>query len=107
MDTSWLLKGKPPYGYGNTDGSHRLWWAVIRQSAHDLRFAHKSVALDALEFLKETGLWLTQDMFGIPEEEYKHEVARIVLARNRGLKSTQQLGIGLLSSLPGIAYPSL
>lgn len=95
MDDSWLLNGKPPYGYGGSEGTRRLWWAVIRQSARDVRYSHKSQALDALEFLKETGLWLSQDMFSIPEDEYKHEVARVVLARNRSLAGTQVLAFGL------------
>lgn len=93
---SWLLKGQPPYGYRSADGHTRLWWAVIRQSAHDLRYSHKSEALDALDFLKETGLWLSQDMFGIPEEEYQREVARVVLARNRTQSNTQRLTFGLM-----------
>lgn len=60
-----------------------MWWAVVQQSAHDLRFAHRSLALDALEFLRDTGVWLGESLFSIPAKEMREEIVLLILRRNR------------------------
>ena len=67
------------------DEGHRgLWRAVIKQAEHDLLRAPESEALDALEFLRTTGVWLWSDVFGTMEvSEAKQYIAALVLARNR------------------------
>ena len=85
MDQSWLLGRRPPYWQKKTppQGPEALWWGVIRQAAHDLRFSHRSCALDALEFLTTSGLWLTSRLYRVPRREYQEEVTALLVRRNR------------------------
>ena len=78
-----LLRRKPPKTNAPLSFERGLWWAVIRQAARDLRYAHKSEALDALEFLRSTGLWLSGEMFSVPGDDYKQAVTELVMARMR------------------------
>lgn len=80
-DPSWLLAGQPPNR--NVHREELLWWNVLRQAAYDLRFSHRSNALDALEFLRSTGKWLASDVLGIPDGTYESEVAALLIRRNR------------------------
>ena len=82
-DTGWLLDKRPPYPLTRWDGERALWWAVIQRSAHDLRFGSRSDALDALDFLRSTGQWLSEVLFNVPVREYQEAVALLVLHRNR------------------------
>ena len=82
----------PPTG---ETGETRLWWATIQRAALDLRYGHESDALDALEFLRTTGLWLVPTLFEIPERQYQECVAALVADRNR--RSTRALPISSLS----------
>lgn len=61
----------------------RLWWAVIRAAAHDLRYSHASCALDALEFLRDTGVWLLTELFLVDVGEARRGVVSLVIDRNR------------------------
>ena len=66
------------------EGHRSLWRAVIRQAERDLLRAPESEALDALEFLRTTGVWLWSDVFGTMEVgEAKQYITTLVLARNR------------------------
>lgn len=82
-DPSWLLARNPPHAPEDPKGEPALWWAVLRQSAHDLRFGHESHAIDALEFLRDTGQWLASEFFGVERDAYQREVAALVFRRNR------------------------
>lgn len=82
-DVSWLLAPYPPAG--RCSGEALLWWAALRQAARDLRYEHESLALDALEFLRVTGVWLAERLFEIDGDEFKREVTRLVLLRARVL----------------------
>ena len=82
---SFLLAPRPPTGF--VEKELYLWWNVIRQAAHDLRFSHKSNALDAIDFLRSTGLWLSIELFDVPEERYREEVASL-LRQSRSLIKT-------------------
>lgn len=85
-DASWLLSKSPPY-HASRDGLERLWWAVLRQAALDLRYGHKQRGLDALEFFIETGVWLSWVLFAVPKNETRDEVAGLLLRRNQTMKS--------------------
>lgn len=76
-----LLVKTPPNN--ETTGPPALWWAVIQQAASDLRHADESLALDALRFLKEDGLFLANNMFLIPLTEYREAVTSLVTDRHR------------------------
>ena len=84
-EAHWLLAYRPPYMETPTQltPEGKLWWAVVRTAAHDLRYGHKSIALDALEFLRSTGLWLLTDMFAVDGGIARMGIAVLVLARNR------------------------
>ena len=55
---------------------------MVRQAAHDLLFSHESEALDALEWLRSTGMWVMEAL-DIEETTYQKEIARLVLWRER------------------------
>lgn len=59
-----------------------LWWAVIRQAAFDLLHGHEQLALDAYEFLSQTGIWMLIDNFGMPEDQAVSEIADLVRRYN-------------------------
>ena len=99
MVRSWLLELEPPYNRKPTNGELRLWWAMIRLAAKDVLDGHESLALDGLEFLRLSGLWLGTTLFQIPEEEWKHEVVALVVRRNR--RASRALPTSSLSPLPG------
>lgn len=80
---SWLLAKRPPGNKKPPTGELRLWWSAIRRAARDLRYGHESEAIDALEFLKDTGLWLTTTLFHVEARVYQLGVAALVAARNR------------------------
>lgn len=85
-DPSWLLsKHHPGWDAGDPElrATLNLWWAVLRQAAYDLRYGHQQDALDAIEFLKDTGCWLCTELYGVDSDDYKHEVAGLLLRRNR------------------------
>ena len=67
----------------NDAGVRHLWGAVIRQAKHDLARADESTALDALEFLRDTGAWLVDELALSDSETLREEIVRIVLERNR------------------------
>ena len=92
MKTSLLLHRQPPNTKKPLGDEGRLWWAVVRQAAHDLRYSHLSEAQDALEFLRSTGLWLSGSMFAISERDYKVAVTELVSARNRVRDEELHLG---------------
>jgi len=64
-------------------GERALWWAVLRQAVHDMRYGPDSTALDGMEFLRGTGEWIAGALFGIPSAEYRREVIDVLLRRNR------------------------
>ena len=64
-------------------GELNLWWAVIRQAAGDLRYANRSVALDALEFLRNSGVYLLSWLYGISTRDSQLEIAGLVHRRNK------------------------
>ena len=82
-DTSWLLAICPPYDTKKPTGERALWWAVIRTAGKDLRYSHRSEALDALEWLKLTGLWLLTEVYWVPPDEAKGEITALVFRRQR------------------------
>lgn len=77
-----------------------MWWAVVRQAAHDLRYSHDSNALDALDFLRSTGEYVCQHLFDIDPDEYRKEVVGLLMRRNR------ELGRELSLSRLGPARPT-
>lgn len=79
-ETSWLF-GPPETE--NPTGEQKLWWGVIRQAAKDLRYGRRSVALDGLEYLRDSGCYLLSWLFGIPLKESRVEIAHLVHERNR------------------------
>lgn len=81
MDQSWILDQNPPLKRWSPE--HRLWWHVIRQAVLDLRYAYDSLAVDAIEFLRSTGEWLAEFLFGIRAEDYRQEIASVLYRRNR------------------------
>lgn len=60
-----------------------LWWAVVRAASFDLRYSHEQAALDALEFLKVTGVWLISELWDVPTDEVQRQVAQLVMRRDR------------------------
>lgn len=79
-DPSWLLSDMPEMK--NPTGEHRLWWGVIRQAAGDLRYGNRSIALDGLEYLRDSGVYLLSWLFGVEEVETRREIAGLVMRRN-------------------------
>ena len=67
------------------DESYRnLWRAVISRAERDLLRAPESVALDALEFLRTTGVWLWSEVLGTYNGlDAKIHVLHLVRQRNR------------------------
>lgn len=63
----------------------RLWWAIIRESARDVQREHESLALDGLEFLRGTGVWLCEYLWGIEPDRTNKELV-VLVKRNRHLK---------------------
>ena len=87
--TSWILaRHYPGWTKEKPDGCRALWWGVVRQAAHDLRYSYLQNAEDAMEFLTSTGLWLATDMFGLDGYDYKVEVTRLVMERRRAQATT-------------------
>lgn len=87
---SWLLTPNPPLrpednGLGWSKGNALLWWAVVWQSALDVLTLPESEALDAAEFLKDTGAYLVYCLFAIPVEETRKELARL-MKKSKSLK---------------------
>jgi hypothetical protein len=78
---SWLLGSCPQKETAQPEA--KLWWAVVRQAAWDLRYANRSRALDALEFLRDSGAYLISWLFSVPVEQTIEEVGSLVLSRNR------------------------
>ena len=81
--SSWLTRSSPPLapednGLGWSKGEASLWWAVIRQSAKDVLTLEESEALDAAEFLKDSGAYLVEALFAIPPEETRKELAHLI-----------------------------
>lgn len=66
----------------------RMWWAVIRQAARDLRFGHESVALDAYEFMESTGKWMALTLFDLSPERFDAALSGLVARRSRGLRTS-------------------
>lgn len=81
--SSWLLGRHYPGWEKGKPGDLSLWWGVIHQACHDLRYGHRQVGLDALDFLTGTGHWLVVELYGIDPHEYKMEVTRLLMERNR------------------------
>ena len=82
----WLLARRPPYWVaekGKPAGELALWWGVIRQACRDLRKGHHQQALDALEFLRDTGQWLAVTFYEIDPVDYQQGIAMLVMMRNR------------------------
>lgn len=80
---SWLLTTDPPLrpednGLGWSRGNALLWWAVMNQAAEDVLTLPQSDALDAAEFLKDTGALLIHALYAIPVEETRKELARLI-----------------------------
>ena len=80
---SWLCGSTPLAPENNWLGWKRgevlLWWAVVRQAAHDVVCnTSESVAFDAAEWLKDSGAPLLEGLFGIPEETTRAELARLI-----------------------------
>jgi hypothetical protein len=60
----------------------------VRKAACDLRYGHDSVALDAIEFLRDNGRWLCRALFDMADEDYKREIAVLVIRRQRSTGRT-------------------
>lgn len=90
-DVSWLLESRPPYDGCYDTSAQRLWWAVLRQSGDDLRWAHKQLAIDALEFLRDTGQWLLENLFLVSPNETQTEIVVLIERRNRAVSRRQRL----------------
>ena len=72
-------------GHEKSDrGYRRLWEGVLRQAERDLLRAPQSEALDALEFLRTTGVWLWSEVLGTYGGlDAKIHVIDLVRKRNR------------------------
>lgn len=64
---NWLTNLRPPGELlaSVPSGDANLWWGVIREAARDVGKAHESLALDGLEFLRDTGVWLCEFLWGV------------------------------------------
>jgi hypothetical protein len=82
LPDSFLLDAVPPKPHPRLTGEHRLWWATLRCAARDLVSGRRSVALDALEFLRVTGEWLADSLFDIDPVVYEWELVTLVAYRN-------------------------
>ncbi len=87
---SWLLSPSSPLapednGLGWSAGEARLWWAVVRQAAHDVLKLPESEALDAAEYIKDSGSHLVEALFAVPVSETRKELARLI-TRSRSLR---------------------
>ena len=91
-DPSWLLGECPENKNPTLAGESRLWWGVVRQAAYELRFSRRSIALDALEFLRGSGPALLSWLFAIPARETQEEIVALVMRRDRS--HIEPLGIG-------------
>lgn len=81
---SWLLSKTPPLppeenGLGWAPGDAALWWAVVVQAARDVLTLRESEALDAGEFIKDSGCYLLEALYGVPVEHTRAELARLIL----------------------------
>lgn len=79
----WLTSPNSPLrpednGLGWSPGEARLWWAVVQQASVDVLTLPESAALDAAEFLESSGVHLVEALFGIPQEETRKELARLI-----------------------------
>ncbi len=59
-----------------------LWWQVIRRAAFDILHGHEQSALDAYEFLSQTGIWMLMDHFEMDEDRAVSEIAGLVRRYN-------------------------
>lgn len=80
---SWLIRAKPPLppeynGLGWDKGEAHLWWAVVVQSSRDLLTLSESEAYDAAEWLKDSGAYLIEALYGVPVEETRKELAHLI-----------------------------
>lgn len=64
-------------------GEDRLWWAVIRSAAKDLRYARKSLALDAGDWLTGSGTHLVSFLYHIDCRVTIHAILALIRQRNR------------------------
>lgn len=87
---SWLLSKHPPFdpkdnGLGWDPGDALLWWAVVVQAAHDVLSKSETTALDAGEWLKDSGAHLVEALYGIPVTQTREALARLI-QRSPGFK---------------------
>ena len=92
MRKPWLCRQRPP-GNKKSPPELLIWWAVTRQAAHDLVFSYESNALDALEYLRSTGEWVTS-LLGVPTSEYEKAIIELVQLREK--RTDKRLPIELL-----------
>lgn len=62
-----------------------MWWAVLRRAAVDVLRGSETQAWDAAEFLYSTGVWLCDDVFGVPTTSTQAELIRL-MTRSRALR---------------------
>ena len=88
MPKSWLLRKRPPHPRlppSVSAADRRLWWAICRQAARDLVGGHASVAWDAAEFLANTGVWLCEWLWEVPQAKTSAEIVALA-KRNPRIK---------------------
>ena len=79
---SFLLKKHPPTGPAAKEA--RVWWAVLRQAAHDVVHGDRTEAWDGAEFLRYTGWWLAESLFNIPYEDTQKELLKLMRLSRTG-----------------------
>lgn len=77
-----LLLHKNPPNTKPLPGELLLWWGVIRRAAFDVLHGHEQSALDAYEFLSQTGIWMLIDHFELSEDRAIQEIAGLVRRYN-------------------------
>ena len=76
-----LLKQEAP-GMATLNPELVLWWNVIRRAAFDILHGQEQCALDAYEFLSQTGIWMLMDYFEFDEDRAIEEIASLVRRYN-------------------------
>lgn len=89
-----LLSRHPPENTKPTEPEEGLWWAVVRLGARDLRYGTVQEGLDAIEFLRSTGLWLLTDMFGLEPRQAMAAITRLLAERNASGRHPIDMGGG-------------
>jgi hypothetical protein len=59
----------------------KLWWAVIRQAAKDLRYGDRLTAEEALSFLADSGLWMLTEFYEFSDDDARRAIVALVAPR--------------------------